>query len=104
VKVHELKCWPEFFQAIRYNLKRHEVRHNDRDYQVGDVLWLQEWDPKTKAYTGQYESVLVTYLARGGECPGLENVPASVVVMSIAKWDIDRATGDQGAQLGGEKS
>jgi hypothetical protein len=50
---HELKCWPEYFEEIWQYRKTFEMRHNDRDFQVGDLLYLREWDPKTKEYTGR---------------------------------------------------
>lgn len=45
MKEHELKSWPEFFQPIAEGWKTFELRKNDRNYQVGDVLILREWMP-----------------------------------------------------------
>lgn len=42
---HELKVWPAFFEELFNGRKGYEVRRYDRDYNVGDVLWLREWDP-----------------------------------------------------------
>jgi hypothetical protein len=42
---HELKTWTEFFQAVKSGAKTFEIRENDRDYKVGDVLWLREFLP-----------------------------------------------------------
>lgn len=44
---HDLKCWPEFFQAIVEGRKPFDYRFNDRDYQVDDVLHQREFVPPT---------------------------------------------------------
>jgi len=59
---HELKCWPEFFREIRVGMKRFELRRNDRNFQVGDVLYLREWDPSTSKYSGHECLVDVMYI------------------------------------------
>jgi hypothetical protein len=48
--VHELKCWPEFFDAVARGDKTFEIRKNDRGFQRGDVLWLRKFDPQTGLY------------------------------------------------------
>jgi hypothetical protein len=63
-KEHELKCWPEYFAAIRRGDKTFEVRKNDRGFKVGDTLWLREWSP-TRTYTGAHLRVRVTYTLEG---------------------------------------
>ena len=47
---HELKTWPSYFHAVNYGLKPFEVRLNDRDYQVGDILSLVYFDPTYKEF------------------------------------------------------
>ena len=44
-KIHYLKTYIEFFQAIKRGEKNFELRKNDRDYKVGDFLVLMEYDP-----------------------------------------------------------
>lgn len=44
-RVHELKTWPEFFQAIVTGKKRFEFRKDDRGFTVGDCVLLYYWDP-----------------------------------------------------------
>jgi hypothetical protein len=45
MSTHELKCWPDFFDAVVRGEKPFEVRKNDRGYQRGDVLVLRKYDP-----------------------------------------------------------
>jgi len=59
---HELKTWPQYFAAVRSGKKRFEIRRNDRDFSVGDILVLREFDPDSDAYTGQIEERQITFL------------------------------------------
>lgn len=72
-KTHELRCWPEFFEAIRDGRKRFELRKDDRGFEVGDDLHLREWEPGAGEYTGRHLTVRVTYKMAGGEAWGLMN-------------------------------
>ena len=60
---HRVKSWPQFFEATLTGIKTHEVRRlTDRDYQVGDRLLLQEYDPATETYSGRELAVRITYV------------------------------------------
>lgn len=63
---HALKTWPQFFKAVVSGEKTFEVRKNDRNFQVGDKLLLQEWDPVIGEYTRNEHEVIVCYLLEGG--------------------------------------
>jgi hypothetical protein len=64
--VHQLKCWPEYFLDLHKGLKTFEVRRGvDREYHVGDVLRLQEWNPQTRDYTGFEIQRVVRYVMHG---------------------------------------
>lgn len=47
MKEHRLKTWPQFFEAIMNKEKTFELRRNDREYEVGDILILCEFNPCT---------------------------------------------------------
>ncbi len=47
------KIWPEYFDAVASGKKKCELRLNDFEINEGDLLILEEWDPKTKEYTGR---------------------------------------------------
>lgn len=86
MRTHELKTWPSFFAALLDGSKTFEVRRNDRDFAVGDVLVLREWDPTPSLYeprgtTGKSTTRVVTYVLRGGEF-GIE---AGFCVLGLAE-------------------
>ena len=43
---HEIKCHPKYFKRICNGSKPFEIRKNDRYYQVGDRLIINEYDPE----------------------------------------------------------
>lgn len=60
---HRVKSWPHFFQAIIEGRKLHDFRDGtERDYKVGDILELCEYDPFKGVYTGREASARITYI------------------------------------------
>lgn len=53
-KIHDLKCWPEFFLPLKERTKEFELRKNDRDFTVGDYLLIREFDPSMLDDCGDY--------------------------------------------------
>ena len=43
---HELKLDIRYFDDVASGKKNFEIRKNDRDFQVGDILKLKAWDGK----------------------------------------------------------
>jgi Domain of unknown function (DUF3850) len=86
LKVHELKCDPTSFAQIAAGNKKAEVRFDDRNYCVGDMLWLRETaynnlgmklHGQPLEYTGRDAYYTVTHIQRG------YSLPTDLVVMSI---------------------
>ncbi len=75
--VHYLKILPEYFRAVNNGTKTFELRKDDRDYCVGDILVLQEWDPEFE-YSGLQLVYDVMYTARNIEKFGL--MPGYVIL------------------------
>lgn len=65
-KLHHLRTWPEYYEAIDTGDKPFEVRENDRDFQTGDLLNLYEWDQRDKKTTGRECYRRITYVLTGG--------------------------------------
>ena len=64
-RTHELKTAPQYFREIADGNKPFEVRRNDRDYQVGDILKLREYDDGE--YSGREICAEVTYILNDPE-------------------------------------
>jgi len=62
--VHDLKIYPEFWEDIATGKKTFEVRKNDRDYHVGDILLMRKFDPAKNNYLNFNEVMVcdVTYV------------------------------------------
>lgn len=64
---HHLKSWPQFFRPIREGNRTHELRRNDRDFAIGDLLILHEFDPATRTYTKEECELEVTSMTSFAE-------------------------------------
>lgn len=58
-RAHELKILPQYFNSVIRGDKRAELRKNDRDYQVGDVLILREWT-EAHGYSGMVTAHIIS--------------------------------------------
>lgn len=67
LKIHKLKTWPPYFQDTLDGKKPFEVRKDDRDFGVGDFVWLEEWCPVDGKYTGRKIGFNISYKLSGGE-------------------------------------
>jgi len=47
------KIWPKGFELVESGKKKFELRVADFKIKSGDILILEEWDPKKKEYTGR---------------------------------------------------
>ncbi len=93
MKVHELKCEEPHWTDIREGRKRFELRFDDRDYRVGDILELTSWctitsEVRRPETAGQKIRVEVLHLIHGGRFGELGLKPG-ICCMSI------RLTGDE---------
>lgn len=64
---HEIKCWPEFMHDLATGRKSFEVRKNDRDYLVGDMLLIREFNPEKKVYGLKKINAEIIYILKGGQ-------------------------------------
>lgn len=86
---HELKIWPEYFDAVESGLKTFEIRRNDRGYEAGDTLMLREYDPVSDTYTGRSLIRRITYISTFAQ-------RADYVVLALGEempWRIKKSLG-----------
>ena len=46
--IHNLKIYPTYFADVKSGIKTFEIRRNDRNYKIGDVLNLCEYNTKAE--------------------------------------------------------
>lgn len=79
IRAHRLKSWPRPFAALKRGDKTHETRKDDRDFQLGDYLLLEEFNPDNGTRSGNSLLVKVGYLSNYTDAPHIDGV----VVMSV---------------------
>lgn len=83
--IHKLKTVQPFFDQVKEGKKKFELRKNDRDFKVNDLLILEEFDPDDgdepgNGYSGKAFVVKVDYI--------LENyagVESGYCIMGVTK-------------------
>ena len=84
MKIHKLKLNAKYYEDSERGIKTFEIRKNDRDYKIGDVLELREYFEDIRGlgcYTGNVHWKIITYildddlyLAPGYVCLGLSPI------------------------------
>ena len=83
---HILKTWPVYFDALWDGQKTFEIRKNDRGYQAGDRLVLQEYDPERGAYLDREIHADVTYRMPGGRWGVAEDYCVMALRIIRRRW------------------
>lgn len=58
------KILPQYFEAVKRGVKTFEIRKDEDEIQVGDILILKEWEWETGKYTGRELKKEVAYVLR----------------------------------------
>lgn len=80
MKIHVLQTPPRYFEATARGDKSFEIRFNDRDYQVGDMLVLYCWRPDfPEDHPKEALAFKVKYMTE----PDCQFLPPGVVAMGL---------------------
>jgi hypothetical protein len=71
MKIHELKTINPYFTDVWDANKEFEIRKDDRNFELGDILWLREYDTGANTYSGRHILAEVSYILPAGEFEGL---------------------------------
>lgn len=82
--IHELKIRPEYFKSVISGAKPFEIRRNDRNFKVGDLVALNEHD-SVSGYTGESVLFEITYVMTD-----TEYVKEGFAVLGIKRCYIER--------------
>ena len=65
MKIHKLKLNAKYYEDSKRGIKTFEIRKNDRDYKIGDVLELREYIEDIRGlgyYTENVHWKIITYI------------------------------------------
>lgn len=79
MKIHYVRSHPDPFKEVWAGTKQYEVRNFDREYAVGDRVYLLEVDKETWKYTGRYVWCEVMHVTP----PGHWMLPAKLCVFGF---------------------
>lgn len=87
---HEVKSWTWLFQKAKDGSKTSDVRDKtERDYKVGDVMLMREFDQQKGTYTGDSIKVRITHIiSNDTPCAMSSNgLAKNLCILSIRKFD-----------------
>lgn len=65
-QTHELKTQQPYYDDVLSGRKSFELRRDDRDFKLGDLLLLREFNPRY-GFTGETQSFDIVYILRNSQ-------------------------------------
>lgn len=94
--IHALKEHPEHFNNVISGKKTFEVRKKDRDFHVGDLLALNEYDAEKQYYTGNSCLCYIDYILNDSEYCKDGYVVLNIKPCGVHKFDTPYNPGRMG--------
>lgn len=86
MKTHEVKSWPDYFASLIDGSRQFDLRENDRNYRVGDIIRFREFDDRTGKYTDAELRRRITYVMEGvgsGSISPLRGLQRGYVILAL---------------------
>lgn len=67
--IHEIKLNREFCEDVYNGTKQFEIRKNDRQYEVGDIIKFIPWEPRSEIsfkHPIKQNAYIIKYILHGG--------------------------------------
>lgn len=85
--IHTLKCIQPYFNLVWLGKKRAEIRKNDRNFKLGDIVYLQEYNPQKNSFTKYQIKIRITDI--------LENFKGIELGYCMFSFDIEERITDE---------
>jgi hypothetical protein len=83
MRTHRLKTLAPYWQRVAYGEKKFEIRKNDRDFQVGDVLELEYVENEGRPIDSTAAPLLCYARVKYVFCGGQYGLEVGYCIMSI---------------------
>jgi len=90
MKIHELKTEEPHFTDVACGIKPFEVRNNDRDFKLGDVLHLKQYNPslhESRKFSGKSVLAKIHYILDDADyCKEGQVILGIEVISKHVRW------------------
>lgn len=85
--IHTLKCIQPYFNLVWLGKKKAEIRKNDRDFKLGDIIYLQEYNKEKNTFTEYQLKIRITDI--------LENFEGIELGYCMFSFDVEERITDE---------
>lgn len=90
MKLHELKIKEEYFNAVIRGEKTFELRKNDRNYQVGDLIHFVEFSNKAKYFDYAKNKIATKQVTREFEENPNNLFEITYILKDVTEYGLDK--------------
>lgn len=88
--IHKVKCINPYFEDVLAGRKSFEIRKNDRNYKVGDLMILWEYNPEREMFMNRHCLVEIVYVFEGVKY-GKYGLHKGYVILGIKNFEAPKS-------------